>query len=119
VIEQVELAISGRAAAFETQQLGALANAPVWEEVEARIRADATSSPSFYLFLIIAGIIRAVGILTNFQILIVAAMADGPVTNLIDTPNIYSLVVAVWPASSGSSRSPTRGPAPCSGCSSR
>ena len=156
VIEPVELVISGRAADVEVQQLGALANAPVWEEVEARIRADGTYSPSFYLFLIIAGIIGAVGILTNSQILIVAAMVLGPeygaitsvalgldrhsgnavrkglfaltvgflgaivaafafallvrvlgveptafrlgirpVTNLIDTPNLYSLVVAV------------------------
>ena len=156
VIEPVELAISGRVADIETRQLGALANAPVWEEVEARIRAEGTYSPSFYLFLISAGIIGAVGILTNSQILIVAAMVLGPeygaitsvalgldrhsgkavreglsaltvgfllaivaafafallvrvlgleptafrigirpVTNLIDTPNLYSLVVAV------------------------
>ena len=78
VIEPVELAISGRAADVETQQLRGLANAPVWEEVEARIRAEGTYSPSFYLFLIIAGIIGAVGILTNSQILIVAAMVLGP-----------------------------------------
>ncbi len=156
VIEPVELAISGRVAEVEAQRLGALANAPVWEAVEARIRADGTYSASFYLFLIIAGIIGAVGILTNSQILIVAAMVLGPeygaitsialgldrhcgkavreglfaltigflaaivaaftfallvrvlgleptafrlgirpVTNLIDTPNVYSLVVAV------------------------
>ena len=50
VIEPVELAISGRVADIETRQLGALANAPVWEEVEARIRAEGTYSPSFYLF---------------------------------------------------------------------
>ena len=117
---------------------------------------DGRYSPSFYLFLIIARIIGAVGILTNSQILIVAAMVLGPeygaitsialgldrhcgkavreglfalttgflgavaaafgfallvrvlgleptafrlgirpVTNLIDTPNLYSLVVAV------------------------
>ena len=159
VIEPVELAISGRVADIETRQLGALANAPVWEEVEARIRAEGTYSPSFYLFLISAGIIGAVGILTNSQILIVAAMVLGPeygaitsvalgldrhsgkavreglsaltvgfllaivaafafallvrvlgleptafrigirpVTNLIDTPNLYSLVVAVLAA---------------------
>jgi hypothetical protein len=49
VIEPVELAISGRTTDAATQQLGALANAPVWEEVEARIRADGTYSPSFYL----------------------------------------------------------------------
>ena len=156
VIEAVELAIPGRTTDAATQQLGALANAPVWEEIEARIRADGTYSPSFYLFLIIAGVIGAVGILTNSQILIVAAMVLGPeygaitsialgldrhagqavreglsaltvgfllaivaafafallvrvlgleptafrlgirpVTNLIDTPNFYSLVVAV------------------------
>ena len=156
VIEPVELAISGRTADVEAQQLGALANAPVWEAVEARIHADGTYPPRFYLFLIIAGIIGAVGILTNSQILIVAAMVLGPeygaitsvalgldrhcgkavreglyaltigflgaivaafafallvrvlgleptafrlgirpVTNLIDTPNLYSLVVAI------------------------
>jgi uncharacterized hydrophobic protein (TIGR00271 family) len=156
VIEPGEPAISGRVAEVEAQRLGALANAPVWEAVEARIRADGRYSASFYLFLIIAGIIGAVGILTNSQILIVAAMVLGPeygaitsialgldrhcgkavreglfaltigflaaivaaftfallvrvlgleptafrlgirpVTNLIDTPNVYSLVVAV------------------------
>ena len=156
VIEPGELAISGRVAEVGAQRLGALANAPVWDAVEARIRADGRTSASFYLFLIIAGIIGAVGILTNSQILIVAAMVLGPeygaitsialgldqhsgkavreglfaltigflgaivaafafallvrvlgleptafrlgirpVTNLIDTPNIYSLVVAI------------------------
>ena len=156
VIEPVELPISGRTADVEAQRLGALANAPVWEAVEARIHADGTYPPRFYLFLIIAGIIGAVGILTNSQILIVAAMVVGPeygaitsialgldrhsgkrvreglsaltigfllaivaafafavlvrvlgleptafrlgirpVTNLIDTPNLYSLVVAI------------------------
>jgi uncharacterized hydrophobic protein (TIGR00271 family) len=78
IIEPVELAISGRAAKAETQHLGALAHAPIWDEVESHIRAEATYSPSFYLFLIIAGIIGAVGILTNSQILIVAAMVVGP-----------------------------------------
>jgi hypothetical protein len=78
VIEPVELPISGRTADVEAQRLGALANAPVWEAVEARIHADGTYPPRFYLFLIIAGIIGAVGILTNSQILIVAAMVLGP-----------------------------------------
>jgi uncharacterized hydrophobic protein (TIGR00271 family) len=78
VIESVEVAISARAAAAEGQQHGVLAHAPVWEEVEARIRADGKYPPSFYLFLIVAGLIGAVGILTNSQILIVAAMVIGP-----------------------------------------
>ncbi|MCW0214268.1 MAG: DUF389 domain-containing protein [Pseudonocardia sp.] len=156
VVEPVEFAVSRRAADVEAGPLGALRDAPVWEAVEARIRADGRYPPSFYLFLITAGIIGAVGILTNSQILIVAAMVLGPeygaitsvalgldrhsgkavrdglsalalgfllaiaaafafallvrvlgleptafrlgirpVTALIDTPNVYSLVVAV------------------------
>ncbi|MET7615608.1 DUF389 domain-containing protein [Streptomyces sp. NPDC005408] len=78
VIEPVEMAFSSIAAEAEQQQLGALAHAPVWEEVEARIRAEGTYVPSFYLYLVIAGVIGAVGILTNSQILIVAAMVVGP-----------------------------------------
>src|SRR5215475_6167966 len=51
---------------------------PVWELVEATIRAGAAYSPSFYILLVIAGLIGAVGILTNSQILIVGAMVVGP-----------------------------------------
>ena len=78
IIEPVEMAFSGTAAEAERRQLGALAHAPVWEEVEARIRAEGTYLPSFYVYLVIAGIIGAVGIFTNSQILIVAAMVVGP-----------------------------------------
>ena len=51
---------------------------PVWEIVEAQIRAGGAYPPSFYTLLVIAGLIGAVGILTNSQILIVAAMVVGP-----------------------------------------
>lgn len=78
VIEPVEMAFSGTAAEAERRHLGALAHAPVWEEVEARIRAEGTYLPSFYVYLVSAGIIGAVGIITNSQILIVAAMVVGP-----------------------------------------
>ena len=57
--------------------------APVWELVEARIRSDAVYAPSFYILLAIAGLIGAVGILTNSQILIVGAMVVGPEYNAI------------------------------------
>jgi hypothetical protein len=57
--------------------------APVWELVEARIRSDAVYAPSFYVLLGIAGLIGAVGILTNSQILIVGAMVVGPEYNAI------------------------------------
>ncbi|MFJ6835953.1 DUF389 domain-containing protein [Streptomyces sp. NPDC091209] len=78
VIEPVDMAFSGRAAQAGADRLGALSRAPVWEEVEARIRAQGTYAPSFYLYLVVAGLIGAVGIVTNSQILIVAAMVVGP-----------------------------------------
>lgn len=51
---------------------------PVWTEVESRIALDGTFPPSWYTLLVIAGLIAAVGILTNSQILIVGAMVVGP-----------------------------------------
>jgi uncharacterized hydrophobic protein (TIGR00271 family) len=51
---------------------------PVWDLVESRIRTDATYAPSFYLLLVIAGLIASTGILANSQILIVGAMVVGP-----------------------------------------
>ena len=53
-------------------------SAPVWEMVEARIRSGGVYPPSFFILLVAAGLIGAVGILTNSQILIVAAMVVGP-----------------------------------------
>ena len=57
--------------------------APVWEMVEAVIREGEAYAPSFYILLAIAGLIGAVGLLTNSQILIVGAMVVGPEYNAI------------------------------------
>ena len=57
--------------------------APVWEMVEAAIRAGQAYTPSFYILLVIAGLIGAVGLITNSQVLIVAAMVVGPEYNAI------------------------------------
>ncbi|MFF4350625.1 DUF389 domain-containing protein [Streptomyces sp. NPDC001530] len=78
VLAPVDIAFSERAATAGAEELGSRLRAPVWEQVEARIRAEGRYPPSFYLFLAIAGIIGAVGIITNSQILIVAAMVVGP-----------------------------------------
>jgi uncharacterized hydrophobic protein (TIGR00271 family) len=51
---------------------------PVWAEIEARIGLEGTFPPSWFSLLVIAGLIGAVGILTNSQILIVGAMVVGP-----------------------------------------
>ena len=50
----------------------------MWEMVESKIREGGQYPLSFYALLVIAGLIGAVGILTNSQILIVAAMVVGP-----------------------------------------
>jgi uncharacterized hydrophobic protein (TIGR00271 family) len=52
--------------------------APVWEEVETRIRTGGRYPPSWFALLVIAGLIAAVGLFTNSQILIVGAMVVGP-----------------------------------------
>jgi uncharacterized hydrophobic protein (TIGR00271 family) len=78
VLDPVDTAFSEPAVRAGAEQLGAGLRPPVWEQVEARIRAEGRYPPSFYLFLVIAGLIGAVGIITNSQILIVAAMVVGP-----------------------------------------
>ncbi|MFJ4468128.1 DUF389 domain-containing protein [Streptomyces sp. NPDC089424] len=82
-VDGVDLMFSREAEAIEAAQPRVLVRTPLWAAVEARIRAEATYAPSFYLFLVIAGLIGAVGIMTNSQILIVAAMVVGPEYNAI------------------------------------
>jgi uncharacterized hydrophobic protein (TIGR00271 family) len=75
VIESVDVSIAATGAPAEPRQADI---PPVWDLVEAKIRAGGAYPPSFFALLIIAGLIGAVGILTNSQILIVAAMVVGP-----------------------------------------
>jgi uncharacterized hydrophobic protein (TIGR00271 family) len=81
-VERVDATLTAAAPGAKT---GVLRHetAPVWEMVEAVIRGGAVYAPSFYGLLAIAGLIGAVGILTNSQILIVGAMVVGPEYNAI------------------------------------
>jgi uncharacterized membrane protein len=79
----VDAAIGGEATPPPRHRLVQRDIAPVWDIVEAKIRSDAVYAPSFYILLAIAGLIGAVGILTNSQILIVGAMVVGPEYNAI------------------------------------
>jgi uncharacterized hydrophobic protein (TIGR00271 family) len=78
VLENVETAISATADRALAGRGRFEAFAPVWEEVEARIRSEGRFPPSWFALLVIAALIGAVGILTNSQILIVGAMVVGP-----------------------------------------
>jgi uncharacterized hydrophobic protein (TIGR00271 family) len=77
-IESVDAAVGEQAISPPRRRLVQRDIAPVWDVVEAKIRSDAIYAPSFYTLLAIAGLIGAVGILTNSQILIV-----GPEYNAI------------------------------------
>ena len=78
VIEDIGAALSDRATDAEARSPRALSLSPIWEQAEARIRAGGRYPPSWFLLLAIAGLIAAVGIFTNSQILIVGAMVVGP-----------------------------------------
>jgi uncharacterized hydrophobic protein (TIGR00271 family) len=82
-VDSVDAAIGEQATPPPRHRLVQRDIAPVWDVVEAKIRSDSVYAPSFYILLAIAGLIGAVGILTNSQILIVGAMVVGPEYNAI------------------------------------
>jgi uncharacterized hydrophobic protein (TIGR00271 family) len=78
VLENVDTSISALADRAAARRGRYHEFTPVWAEVEARIALEGTFPPSWFALLVIAGLIGAVGILTNSQILIVGAMVVGP-----------------------------------------
>ena len=78
VLENVDASISALADRATARRGRFQQFTPVWAEIEARIALDGTFPPSWFALLVIAGLIGAVGILTNSQILIVGAMVVGP-----------------------------------------
>ena len=86
IIDNVEAVIAVQASLSATRDSDTREAAPVWEMVEARIRAEGVYPPSFFILLAIAGLIGAVGILTNSQVLVVGAMVVGPE---------YSAIIAI------------------------
>jgi uncharacterized hydrophobic protein (TIGR00271 family) len=78
VAETVDVWLSKTGEAAERRQSRFEGFTPVWEMVDARIRSDGIYPPSWFTLLVIAGLLAAVGILINSQILVVAAMVVGP-----------------------------------------
>jgi uncharacterized hydrophobic protein (TIGR00271 family) len=78
LIENVDASLSAIADRVVARRGPFQAFTPVWAEVESRIALDSTFPPSWFALLVIAGLIGAVGILTNSTILIVGAMVVGP-----------------------------------------
>jgi uncharacterized hydrophobic protein (TIGR00271 family) len=78
VLENIDTSISALADRATARRGRYHEFTPVWAEVESRIALEGTFPPSWFTLLIIAGLIGAVGILTNSEILIVGAMVVGP-----------------------------------------
>lgn len=78
VLQNIDASVSALADRVSAHRIRFQQFTPVWTEVEARIRLGGSYPPSWFGLLVIAGLIGAVGILTNSQILIVGAMVVGP-----------------------------------------
>ena len=78
IIEDIGAGLSDRVSGGRSRAPRALRLSPIWEQAEARIRAGGRYPPSWFGLLAIAGLIAAVGIFTNSQILVVGAMVVGP-----------------------------------------
>ena len=77
-VEMLEAAVSDAAERAEAEAAGHASDALVWEELEDRSRTESALTVSFLVFMAVAAMIAAVGILLDSPILIVGAMVVGP-----------------------------------------
>jgi uncharacterized hydrophobic protein (TIGR00271 family) len=77
-LELIDAQVSTVADEAERRAKGAVSDAVVWEEVEERTSESIELSGVFLLFMVLAGLIAAVGIFLDSPILIVGAMVVGP-----------------------------------------
>jgi uncharacterized hydrophobic protein (TIGR00271 family) len=77
-IENVDTSLSAAADAAEAYAAGSPSDAVVWEEVAAHTSESATVSGGFLVFMVLASLIAAVGIILDSPILVVGAMVVGP-----------------------------------------
>lgn len=89
-LNPVDTSISDAAMRAEAAAPGLAGDALVWEEVEAQAREDAVPTPSFFVFMALASIIAACGIIVDSPVLIVGAMVIGP-----DFGPVAALCVAI------------------------
>lgn len=77
-VEMVDASLSEAADAAERAAEGSPGDAVVWEEVEAQTSESSELNASYVIFLVLATVIAAVGILTDSVVLIIGAMVVGP-----------------------------------------
>jgi uncharacterized hydrophobic protein (TIGR00271 family) len=76
--DEVSLSLSDAARAAEQAAPGLGTDAVVWEEVEARTTEESTLSATYLVFMCVATMIAAFGLLLDQPILVVGAMVVGP-----------------------------------------
>ncbi len=77
-LQQIEVAVGSATEQAEALAPGYGTDAAVWETVEARAREESALTPSFLVFVVLAALIAAVGLVEDSPILIVGAMVVGP-----------------------------------------
>jgi uncharacterized hydrophobic protein (TIGR00271 family) len=74
----VDVALSDAARDAERYAEGSAADAVIWEQVTSQTSESAELSGSYLLFMVIATLLAAIGILTDSTILVIGAMVVGP-----------------------------------------
>lgn len=75
---QTDLVLSTRAERAEELAPGAPADALVWEEVQARTSDESELTWTYLVFMVVATLIAAIGVLLDQTVLIIGAMVVGP-----------------------------------------
>ncbi len=91
-LQRVHLTVSAAAERAEQRAPGHPEEAVIWDEVLARAETDATLTVSLVLFMVIAALIAAVGIVTDSPILIVGAMVVSPDYNPLSAATVGLVV---------------------------
>src|SRR5665809_86794 len=77
-MEEIDSQVSAGAVRAERAAAGAPSDAVVWEEVESHTSENVELSAGFLIFMALAMMIAAVGIVTDQLVLIIGAMVVGP-----------------------------------------
>jgi uncharacterized hydrophobic protein (TIGR00271 family) len=77
-LSRVDVLVGAAGVQAEARAPGAAGDAAVWEEVDERVRGESSLTASFLLFIVVAALIAAVGLVEDAPILIVGAMVVGP-----------------------------------------
>jgi uncharacterized hydrophobic protein (TIGR00271 family) len=77
-LARIDVTVGDAATEAESRTPGYGSDAAVWDEVEARAHEDSVLTLSFLVFVVIAALLAAVGLVEDAPILIVGAMVVGP-----------------------------------------